>query len=73
MHASLYEKPDPNGWVRDPEGGLLYWVPQDCRAGLHSLARLTIPPASSTRSVSLDFDDFVFGTSWTQIFRSLAS
>ena len=60
--------PDSDGWVRDSEGGLLYWVPQDCRAGLHSPALLTIPPKSHLRSVSLAFEDFAFGTYWTQTF-----
>ena len=54
-----------DGWVRDPEGGLLYWVPPE--TGLHSPALLTIPQTSPTRSVSLNFDEFVFGTSWAQI------
>ena len=72
-HADLYSTPDLGGWVRDSEGGLLYWVPQECRKGLHSPARLTIPLTSPCRSVSLDFDDFSFGTSWTQIFESAAS
>jgi WD40 repeat protein len=62
MHASFYVKPDLDGWVRDSEGGLLYWVPQDCRKGLHSPALLTIP---LTFRNSLDFDEFAFGTSWT--------
>ena len=66
----LFGRSDSDGWVRDPEGGLLYWVSPDCCAGLHSPALLTIPPISHTRSVSLDFEDFAFGTSWTQIFSS---
>ena len=61
------EWPDQEGWVRDPSGGLLYWVPHDCRAGLHSPALLTIPLSSPVRSVSLHFDEFAFGKSWTQI------
>ena len=69
----LCSRPDQDGWVRDSEGGLLYWVPRDCRTGLHSPARLTIPPASRFRSVSLDFDDFTFGTTWTQIYENIAS
>jgi len=60
--------PDGDGWVHDPEGRLLYWVPPDCRISLHSYALLTIPPTSRIRSVSLDFEDFAYGTSWTQIF-----
>ena len=62
-------RPDPQGWVRDSEGGLLYWVPPECRTGLHSPALLTIPLTSRSRSVSLDTEDFAFGTSWTQIFN----
>ena len=73
MHVDLCAKPGLDGWVRDSEGGLLYWVPQDCRTGLHSPARLTIPLVSRIRSVSLDFDDFTFGTSWDQIFSRTAS
>ncbi len=68
-HANFYAQPDANGWVRDSESRLLYWVPLDCRIGLYSPALLTIPPTSYTRSVVLEFQDFVFGTSWTQIFN----
>ncbi len=63
-------KPDLEGWVRDVEGGLLYWVPPECRAGLHLPALLTLPLTSHIRTVSLDFEDFVYGTSWAQIFSS---
>ncbi len=59
--------PDSEGWVRDSVGGLRYWVPQDCRAGLHSPALLTIPITSRVWSVSLQFEQFAFGTSWTAI------
>ena len=45
-------------------------VPPDCQGGLHSYALLTLPPTSHVRSVSLDFGDFVYGTSWTQIFNN---
>src|SRR5258708_3264177 len=68
-YPDLYVQPDPDGWVRDSEHGLLYWIPSDCRTGLHSPALLTIPPPSHIRSVSLDFEDFAFGTSWNRIFK----
>ena len=68
-HPQFCLQPDINGWVRDTEDGLLYWVPPDCRTGLHSPAFLMIPLASDVRSVSLDFADFAFGTSWTRIFN----
>ena len=74
MYAGFYADPDMDGRVRDSEaGGLLYWVPHDCRTGLHSPALLTIPLTSRSRSVSLDSNNFVFGTSWTQIFKDARS
>jgi len=72
MHADFFAKPDMDGWVRDSEGGLLYWIPHDCRVGLHSPA-MTIPITSHNRFVSLDFDDFAFGTSWTRMFKNAPS
>ena len=71
MSLDFRVRPDSDGWVRDPEGGLLYWVPPDCHTGLHSPALLTIPRTSHIRSVSLDFSNFVFGTSWTRVFISV--
>ena len=74
MHAGACAKPDKDGcWVKDSEGGLLYWVPHDCRETVHSPAAMTIPLTSRNRPVSLDFDDFVFGTSWNQTFKSAPS
>jgi hypothetical protein len=70
LHACFCSRPDSQGWVRDSDGGLLYWVPLDCRRGLHSPALITIPLISDIRSVSLDFEEFAFGTAWTQIFNS---
>ena len=73
MHYCLFDycaSADANGWVRDSMNGLLYCVPTDYSTGLHSPTLLTIPPTSHTRSVRLDFPDFVFGTCWTQIFHS---
>jgi hypothetical protein len=40
------------------------------RTNLHSISLLAIPSASDTRSISLDFEDFVFGTSWPKIYNS---
>ena len=70
LHARLCSRPDSQGWVKNSDGGLLYWVPLDCRIGLHSPALITIPLISAARSASLDFEDFAFGTAWTQIFNS---
>jgi hypothetical protein len=39
------------------------------QACIYSSALLTIPVTSALRSVSLDFEDFAFGTSWTQNFN----
>ena len=67
--AAFHTMPDKEGWVRDTVGGLLYWVPPDCCPGLHSPALLTLPRDSNVRSVSLNFDDIAFGTSWADIFN----
>ena len=64
-HPHFCTELDSNGWVRDSTNGLPYWVPLDCRSGLHSPALLTIPAPSHIRSISLDFGDFAFGSSWT--------
>ena len=72
-HPTFCLQPDTKGWVTDPEGGLIYWVPPDCRTGLHSPALLTIPVTSNVRSISLDFTDCAFGTSWTQVLKCVQS
>ncbi len=73
IHPELFAKPDGEGWVRDSEGGLLYWVPHECRSSVHSSALMTIPVISHYRSVSFDFDNIAFGTSWTRILKSAPS
>ena len=73
INPEFFAKPNIDGWVRDSKGGLLYWVPHECRFSVHSPALMTIPLPSRHRSVSLDFDDIEFGTSWTQIFKSAPS
>ena len=70
MHTQFCAQPDPDGWVRDLKGGLLYWVPPDCRTSLHAPSLFTISLTPDIQSVSLDFEDFTFGTSWTQILNS---
>ena len=72
-HPDFFAKPGIDGWVRDSEGGLLYWVPHECRFSVHSPALMTIPSTSRNRTVSLDFDDIAFGTLWTQIFKGAPS
>jgi WD40 repeat protein len=69
LHRDLCVEPCPDGWVRDFEGGLLYWVPLGPRARMNSPALLTIPSTSHLQSFSLDFDVFAFGTLWTQIYN----
>jgi len=70
MDPRFWAQPDKDGWVKDSEVGLLYWVPHGCRTGLHAPPVLMIPITSRNRSVCLDFDDFAFGTSWSQIYKS---
>ena len=69
VHAQLYAQADPDGWVRDLEDGLLYWVPPDYREGLHAPSLLTIHLKPDIQSVSLSFEDVAIGKSWSQIFN----
>ena len=73
IHPDFLARPHMDGWVRDSEGGLLYWVPHECRSSAHSSALVTIPLTSRNRSVSLDFDDIAIGASWPLIFESAPS
>jgi hypothetical protein len=65
------ERLNPNGWVVGPEG-LLFWVPQDFRYGLTHLPMMTIANARRDRVVRIDFTNFRYGTSWTDIYERRA-
>ena len=69
VHTQFCAQADSDGWVRDPEGGLLYWVPPDYREDLHAPSLLTIHLTPDIQTVSLSFEDVAFGKSWTQIFN----
>jgi len=70
IQPHFYALPGEDGWVHDSEGRLLYWVPPNHRPSLHSYRPLEYPLTSRARLISLDFNDFAYGTSWTQIFDS---
>ncbi|PVF92503.1 WD40 repeat-like protein [Serendipita vermifera] len=59
--------PDSNGWVRHSDGGLLLWVPDDCRHGLICPAILNIPTTGRHKVVRLNLDEFSFGKEWANI------
>ena len=69
-HIHFFSQPDSGGWISDSDGGLLYWVPLDCRSGLHSTTPIILPIRFHHWAVSLDFEEFAFGTTWTEIFNS---
>jgi hypothetical protein len=56
----------PDGWVRGAEG-LLFWIPEDCYAGLVCPAIAAIPNTGRQRCVRIDFARFQYGTSWASI------
>ena len=62
------ERLNSDGWVVGPEG-LLFWVPEDCRYGLTHLPIMTIADKRRDRIVRIDFTDFRYGTSWTDIYE----
>ncbi|PVF92453.1 WD40 repeat-like protein [Serendipita vermifera] len=59
--------PDDNGWVHNSDGGLLFWVPEDCRNGLACPAILTIPTTGRSRVVRVDLSQACLGRSWMGI------
>ncbi|PVF91794.1 WD40 repeat-like protein [Serendipita vermifera] len=59
--------PDSNGWIHDSDGGLLLWVPDDCRSGLACPAILTIPTTGRSRVVRVDLSEACLGRSWMGI------
>ncbi|KAG8788918.1 hypothetical protein FRC16_001289 [Serendipita sp. 398] len=58
---------DSDGWVHHPDGGLWFWVPEDCRDGLVCPTMLTIPTNGRYRGMKIDLNEFSFGLSWTDI------
>ncbi|PVF99571.1 WD40 repeat-like protein, partial [Serendipita vermifera] len=60
---------DSDGWVRNSQGGLLFWVPEDSRSGVICPALLTIPTSGHHRTVRLDVGEFSYGKSWTDIHK----
>ncbi|PVF92449.1 WD40 repeat-like protein [Serendipita vermifera] len=67
QHNTVNIVPDANGWVHDPDGGLLLWVPDDCRNGLACPAILTIPTTGRSRVVRVDLSEACLGRSWMAI------
>ncbi|PVF92507.1 WD40 repeat-like protein [Serendipita vermifera] len=59
--------PNSNGWIHDSDGGLLLWVPEDCRSGLACPAILTIPTTGRSRVVRVDLSEACLGESWMGI------
>ncbi|EIW74387.1 WD40 repeat-like protein, partial [Coniophora puteana RWD-64-598 SS2] len=54
------------GWLKDPDGNLMLWVPKWARAGLY-WDRNTLVICSGAK-VKLDMTNFVHGTDWTKCY-----
>lgn len=59
-----------DGWVTRPDGGFVFWIPEDCRNGLTCPAILTLPSSGPSRVVRLNPTDFRYGTFWTEIYEA---
>ncbi|KAG9054045.1 hypothetical protein FS842_006360 [Serendipita sp. 407] len=59
--------PDHDGWIRNSDRGLLFWVSEDCGNLLISPAILTISAGGAARGVRLDASGACFGASWELI------
>ena len=61
---------DPSGWVHDANGGLVFWVPEDCRSSLNHPYMTNIPDVAHQRVIQLEFTEFQYGSSWAEVKRA---
>jgi WD40 repeat protein len=67
IQGDFEPQPDSDGWVRY-NGGLLFWVAEDCRNGLISQAVMTMPNGPQ-RVIRLDFSRFRYGSAWASVYK----
>ncbi|CAG8606725.1 16257_t:CDS:10, partial [Acaulospora colombiana] len=58
---------DSNGWIRHPDGHLLFWVPEGFRHRLMCPAVLTIPISGHHRAVRVELSEYCNGNTWNKI------
>ncbi|KAI5122866.1 hypothetical protein M0805_003159 [Coniferiporia weirii] len=60
-----------DGWVRDPSGNLLLWVPYMYRVGIHDVSKICIPEFVNGESVRVDWGRLMefTGSSWINILK----
>ncbi|KAF7970637.1 hypothetical protein HWV62_23362 [Athelia sp. TMB] len=56
-----------HGWMRNRNGGLLFWVPPEHREELWRAHRIAF--ISTKRSTRLDLEHFVHGENWAQCYK----
>ncbi|KLO19444.1 WD40 repeat-like protein [Schizopora paradoxa] len=64
------KKIDPDGWVRNSKGNLLFWVPPEKRSVLQDLSIATLPPGADDYAV-LDCSKASHGQSWAEIYTPI--
>ncbi|KAI5117680.1 hypothetical protein M0805_008459 [Coniferiporia weirii] len=60
-----------NGWVRDPSGNLLLWVPHMYRVGIRDMSKICIPSLVDGQSVRVNWETLLeySGPSWINILK----
>ena len=58
---------DNDGWLRSPQGDLIFWVPSDKRNGVQDMSLMTLPLAHPEHTVFLDCTKMVLGEEWVNV------
>ena len=60
---------DDDGWLRttDPEGGLLFWVPEEHRRAVCDMSKLRFPNIPSEWPIRIEWDQLMHGERWTKV------
>lgn len=56
-----------DGWLRDEEGNLIFWVPDAMRHGVQDMSEMTLPLDAPKHSVFLDCTKMKLGEQWEQV------
>ncbi|KLO06852.1 WD40 repeat-like protein [Schizopora paradoxa] len=55
-----------DGWLRDEEGNIIFWVPDAMRHGVQDMSEVTLPLDAPNHSIVLDCTKMKLGEQWEQ-------
>lgn len=66
-NSTKLEGLESDGWLRDSDGNLIFWVPGDMRHGVQDMSLMTLPLSAPGHSVVLDCTKMCLGEKWVQV------